>query len=195
MNIATLNRRRAVLSSSGGGVVNVSLNGVDWQSPVTQNEGWQEYCEKDTSSPSGFLDYSDGTTSSYKIEVVGSPLTGRNDGEQTGDDSGIVPDAALINCLGATTEPLTTWTDCVKFTGLDNNMTYSIETISSVSFSWGWVTHTRIDGGTEQSYTVSDNTSNSALFENLSPTSGELTIEFKSSVGWAIINAVILREE
>ena len=172
------------------GVVNVSLNGIDWAASPSMPSGWQEYREKDSGNPSGFLDYSDDTASAYKIEVVDSG-TGRDDGYTTGDDSGVMPDNVLSRCLAHAVQ--NTYKG-IKFTGLNNSLTYQLEITGSIDATWGW-TQTYKVGGTEKSLSADENTSLSVIFTGVSPSSGEILIEFKGSNAWTIINGVILTEE
>jgi len=173
----------------GGGVVNVSMNGIDWQASPTMPSGWQEYREKDSGNPSGFLLYDDDTTSAYKVEIV-TTGTGR-DGQTTGDDSGVVPDGPLSKCFGFTTGGLR---DGFKFTGLDNGMTYQLELVPSYTNTWNWIVSYTIQG-TEQNMVADQNTSNSLTFTGVSPISDEILVEMACTNGWSIVNAVILTEE
>lgn len=176
---------------SGGGIVNLSMNGIDWQAGPTMPTGWQEYREQHLNQISGFLLYDDGTTSNYKVSLTAGSLTGRDDGYETGDDSGVVPDNVIQKSLANSSS--SDW-GTVTFSGLDNSKTYQIDLFGSYSNTWGWITSYRING-TTKTLDVNQNTQNMSTFTGLSPTSGEIDIDFISSNGWGLINAIILTEE
>jgi hypothetical protein len=164
------------------------MNGVDWQAGPTMPSGWQEYREKDASSPSGFLLYDDDTISDYKIELVDSG-TGR-DGQTTGDDSGAMPDNVLSKAFA--------YSDGgayhgFKFTGL-NSGTYQIEMLGSYTGAWNWYTTYKI-GGVEKTIKTDTNTSLTVIYTGISPASGEILIEMKGINGWPVVNGIILTEE
>jgi len=189
MNIGIVNRRRTDMVLPVSTVIKIAMNGVDWNPAWPQEDGWQEYREQHTGQPSGFLLYDDDNVSDYKIEIVDTH-TGRADGVQTGDDSGIVPDAALRNSLARNLSGY----GGVKFTGMDNGMTYQIEIVGSDANPWGWYTTYRI-GGVEKGMQTGMNSSNSVVYTGVSPSSGEILMECKSTNGWGLWNAIILTEE
>ena len=179
-----------VETPSGPMTVNISMNGVDWKAGMPMPSGWQEYREKDAGNPSGFLQYSDGTTSAYKIEIVNT-ATGRDDGTSTGNNTGIIPDSALMRCLA--TNISNTWYH-VKITGMDNKMTYTIKVVGSIDKTWNWLESYQI-GEVTKSHSPDQNTSLSSVFTNVSAIEGEIEIGYKGTNCWALLNAIMIIEE
>ena len=180
----------AAPTPSAGGTINLSMNGKEWGADIPQEDGWQEYKENDAAEPSGFLLYDDDTTSAYKIELVDGGTA--RDGQQTGDDTGIVPDAALEQSFAH--QASNTYYS-FKFTGMDSSMTYQLELIPSYQGTWNWIQYYKIDG-VEKNMVSDQNTSSSLTFTGVEPdASDEILIEFKGINGWALVNAIILTEE
>jgi len=172
-----------------GKSVQVSTSGY-WQT-LSMPSGWQEYRTTSTGAPSGFLIYSDTTTSAYKIELMTAGLSSREDGKTGG---GVWPDNAMITSVNTTS---TSTYAVYKLFGLDNGKTYTIDVVGSYGNNWGWYTDYRVNGGgTVQTLLTDNNTSNKKTFANVSPSSGIINVEWKLNSGSnAQINLIIFTED
>jgi hypothetical protein len=116
-------------------------------------------------------------------------MTGRDDGKETGDDSGVVPDAPLSRSLA---NHDTIW-QSVTLKNLDPNLNYKIEVVSSYSDAWSWTIDFEVAGLTD-SLLADNNTTESCVFDNISPdANNEIVVSFKGPQ-WAFLNAMVVTE-
>lgn len=84
-----------------------------------------------------------------------------------------------------------------KFQQLDTAKQYKIDLFGSIDAS-GRILEARVNGGTSQTLTCTNNVSSTLVFDNISPSgSGEILLELKAadaSAGFAYINAIRITE-
>jgi len=81
--------------------------------------------------------------------------------------------------------------------GLDNAKTYTIDVVGSYGNTWTWYTDYRVNGGgTVQTLLTDNNTSNKKTFANVAPSSGVITVEWKSNNSTnGLMNIIIFTED
>ena len=189
-------------------LVAIKAIGQTWQisfgPSVTPGAGiWNIYTSGDQGTPAnntllGSLKNSDGNTTSTSVRVTQSFNSKVSSGMNTGNNSGIVPDAYLSTLLRIYNNGPKTAT--VHLAGLDSTKKYDLLIVGSMNIvaNGNKTIGIYTVKGVSQELSIAQNTANGITFTNLSPeTDGTLDINFTAkdtNFGYSALNTLQLSE-